>query len=82
MNINNYSSDTEISSSRMENSSTLTSPVVASSMQSSKEGKDFKYDEAGRRYNSNADVAYMLPNDDDGNKMTDILYKIVITVAK
>lgn len=33
---------------------------------SSKEGHNFKY-EGGRRYHAETDVAYILPNDDDGN---------------
>lgn len=31
------------------------------------EGKGFKYNEDGRRYHGNEEIAYMLPNDDDGN---------------
>lgn len=33
---------------------------------SSRDGKSFKFNEDGRRYHGNDEVAYPLPNDDDG----------------
>jgi hypothetical protein len=40
-----------------------------------KEGKSFKYNEVGRRYHGNEEVAYLLPNDDDGNMSIILNYK-------
>lgn len=51
----------------MENSAaTSNSVLVTSSVPSSKEGKSFKFNEAGRQYHGMDDVAYVFPNDDDG----------------
>jgi hypothetical protein len=49
-------------------STTSSSPATTSPLKkvSTKEGKSFKYNEAGRRYHGNDDVAYVMPNDDDG----------------
>lgn len=52
--------------SRMDSSTLVSSPLVTTSVTSSKEGKSFKYNEAGRRYHGHDDIAYVLPNDDDG----------------
>lgn len=48
-------------SSKME-----TEPSLQQLPTTSNEGKDFKYNEAGRRYHGNDEVAYSMPNDDDG----------------
>lgn len=48
----------------VNNSSVICGP---SQKVSKEEGKDFKYNENGRRYHDGKDdVAYILPNDDDG----------------
>lgn len=44
----------------------ITATTISTSHQSSKEGHSFKYNEDGRRYHGNDEVAYVLPNDDDG----------------
>jgi hypothetical protein len=48
---------------------------VITSQQSSKEGHSFRYNEDGRRYHGNEEVAYVLPNDDDGLYYMIIAYR-------
>jgi hypothetical protein len=53
-------------SSGMNTESLNDSTATTSKQSSTKEGRDFKYNEDGRRYHGNNEVAYVLPNDDDG----------------
>lgn len=50
----------------MDSSTLVSSPLVTTSVTSSKEGKSFKYNGAGRRYHGHDDIAYVLPSDNDG----------------
>lgn len=63
-----FSAGTKSSSSGMDVKSTASANLSSSLQQktSSKEGKSFKYNEDGRRYHGNDEVAYVMPNDDDG----------------
>jgi hypothetical protein len=60
-------SNSSISKNNTSTSSQLSSYIVTSSGQltSSKEGHSFKYED-GRRYHADEEVAYVLPNDNDG----------------
>lgn len=53
----------------MENSASSSNSIspTTSLVPNSKDGKSFKYNDAGRQYHGMDDVAYVLPNDDDGN---------------
>lgn len=60
-------SSSSISSSQRVTKSTATIDTSYSQQQqSSREGKSFKYNEDGRRYHGIDEIAYILPNDDDG----------------
>lgn len=45
--------------------SSITSPSSSTRNQTSSNGYNFRYKD-GRRYHADAEVAYLLPNDDDG----------------
>lgn len=52
----------------IQNSGSLTTDGTTPSKQiSDEDSKSFKYNESGRKYYEDEDVAYLLPNDDDGS---------------
>jgi hypothetical protein len=56
----------------------FTNAFISEPQHSSKYAKTFKHNEEGRRYHGIEEVAYLLPNDDDGiyhNINTEILVK-------
>lgn len=55
--------------SNTANTDTSTSSIQ-SSQKTSKEGRSFKYNAVGRRYHGDDEVAYFLPNDDDGKSFS------------
>jgi hypothetical protein len=51
------------------NSVAETESISSMRQGSTREGHTFKYNEEGRRYHGNDEVAYILPNDDDGKSV-------------
>lgn len=51
------------------NSTMETNSINSLRQGSTKDGHSFKYNEEGRRYHGNDEVAYILPNDDDGTAL-------------